>query len=138
MLAVLTLGTILLRIQASPSITRQVIDVNIATNHDASINALEDIANFAMKHQHALYAARKDRKMECGSIKSVSPIDCDICEYLVEELSDLVAKGSTQEDIVKVSTEACIGFKIEDDRVCRAVVQEFKASFTYFYYFTDS
>lgn len=115
--------------EASPSATRYVVEERIGETEDKYAAILQDIATYADKYEHELYAARKHRKMECGSIVRVSALDCELCSYLVEQLSDLVAKGSTQEDVEKVATEACIGFKIEDDRVCRAVVQEFKASF---------
>jgi hypothetical protein len=38
----------------------------------------------------------------------------------------MVNKGSTQDDVVKFSTEACITLKIEDEKVCRAFLEEFK------------
>ncbi|XP_060565610.1 sphingomyelin phosphodiesterase-like [Ruditapes philippinarum] len=124
-------GIMYTRTQGSRSVTSHVIDVNTIVREHSSVDVVEtshqsEISKFAKKHQHELKAARKDRKRECGSIISVSAIDCDICVLIVEGLSDLVAKGSTQEDIVKFSTEACIELEIEDARVCPAVVQQFK------------
>jgi hypothetical protein len=127
-------GIMYTRTQGSRSVTRHVIDVNTAVREHSIVNVAEtnrqsEISKFAKKHQHELKAATKDRKRECGSIISVSAIDCDICVLIVKGLSDLVAKGSTQEDIVKFSTEACIELEIEDARVCPAVVQQFKVCF---------
>ncbi|XP_045170624.2 sphingomyelin phosphodiesterase-like [Mercenaria mercenaria] len=125
-------GFLYTRSEASPSVSRQVIDINTKVKEQRVDDVTEfyrqtELASFARKHQNELRAARKDRKRECGSIVSVSAIDCDICVLFVNELSSLVDKGKTQEDVVEFSTKACIDLKIEDERVCQAVVQEFKA-----------
>ena len=92
-----------------------------------------ELAKYSAKHGDKLQHAWRDRKTECGSIVSVSAFDCDICVFLVDGLVALVKKGSTQEDVVEFATKACIDLKIEDERVCKAVIPEFKVrSWLYF------
>ncbi|XP_060565615.1 sphingomyelin phosphodiesterase-like [Ruditapes philippinarum] len=97
-----------------------------ATNKINEFQLQSKIANFVKKHERELFLARSDRKTECGTIVRVSKIDCSICVLLVEGVSYMVNKGSTQDDVVKFSTEACIDLKIEDEKVCRAFLEEFK------------
>lgn len=132
-LVITSAGIMYSRNEARPSITRHVVDVKTAVSKQdpSSVNVVQyyhqsKIPKFAEKHQRELRAAKKDRKTECGSIISVSAIDCQLCVLLVEALSDLVSKGATQDDIVKFSTKICIELEIEDERVCPAVVDEFK------------
>lgn len=122
-------GVLYSKTEASPSATRRATNTDTKlTSHDAlGLYQQSELANFALKHQDELRLAQKDRKRECGSIVSVSKIDCKLCVGVVHLLRDLVIKGSTQEDIVKVATKACIDLKIEDARVCPAIVEEFKA-----------
>lgn len=124
-------------VDSVPSQTRHATDLYFAEKTD-NLKYLSkqfeesDLPNLAVKFQDKLLAARNDRKRECGSIISVSEIDCYLCEAFVVGVSALVEQGSTRDDVAKYATDACVTFKIEDDRVCKAVIQEFKVfeSFT--------
>lgn len=67
-------------------------------------------------------------KTECGILADLSFIGCEVCTLAVDGLQDLVKKQSSQEDIVEFMTFICQKFKIEDDRVCGAIIQEYKVS----------
>ncbi|XP_052797334.1 sphingomyelin phosphodiesterase-like [Mya arenaria] len=103
--------------------------VNVQNGNKLDVEAFysaSDLKVFASQHQSDLIDAKKYRHRECGSIISVSALDCDLCYRFVEGARALVEKGFTQEVVVKFTTDACIELKIEDERVCKAVVQEFK------------
>lgn len=124
-------GLLFIRAESSPYDTRQVIDINPVEKARTSEDGLEYyqqtyLASFAEKHRKELKLAKKDRKRECGTIVSVSKIDCKICVLFVDGIKDLVAKGSTQDDVARFSTKACIDLQIEDERVCKAIIQECK------------
>ncbi|KAH3885331.1 sphingomyelin phosphodiesterase-like [Dreissena polymorpha] len=85
-----------------------------------------DVAKFAAEHEQDILDARAHRKRECGTLVGVSAVDCEVCALFVSGARGLIEKGSTQADIVQFATFTCIKLKIEDDRVCKAVVQEFK------------
>ncbi|XP_062576027.1 sphingomyelin phosphodiesterase-like [Saccostrea cucullata] len=68
-------------------------------------------------------------KTECGILTDLSFIGCEVCTLVVDGLKDLVEKQSSQEDIVEFMTFVCKKFKIEDDRVCEAIVKEYKDEF---------
>ncbi|KAJ8312503.1 hypothetical protein KUTeg_009876 [Tegillarca granosa] len=87
-------------------------------------NTYLDFVKFRQKHvpkhgskNHGLY------KAECGTLRG---IDCTLCKLVVRGLKGLAEKGSTQEEVIKYATEACIRLKIEDKRVCRSITVEFK------------
>lgn len=125
--------------------TKDVIDDVNSNNRKTGIDATNTIdvdtlyesspiKALVQKHgEEALLAARADRKRECGTLVSVSAIDCELCYSFVSFARYLVEKGSTQQEIVKFATSACIALKIEDERVCRAVVEEFKVFHTNFF-----
>ncbi|KAL4223137.1 Sphingomyelin phosphodiesterase [Mactra antiquata] len=116
---------------STPNPTRHVSDIHTIRNDNngkyLSNDWNSELFNFARKHQNELILAKNDRKRECGSTVSVSSIDCTICDLFVQEVSALVQQGSTIDDVVKYTTDACIMLKIEDVRVCKAIVQEFKS-----------
>lgn len=87
-----------------------------------------EVAKFAAEHEQEILDARAHRKRECGTLVGVSAVDCKLCALFVSGTRDLIEKGSTQADIVTFATITCTELKIEDDRVCKAVVQEFKVS----------
>lgn len=79
------------------------------------------------KTRRELELAGAQRKKECGTFFKYSAIDCDICILFVNGLRALVDQGSTQEDVAVFATKVCKDLKIEDDRVCDAITQEYKA-----------
>lgn len=126
-------GLLYTKTESSPSVTRHVAEIGTKVK-DRTSDPVEEIyrqsglANFAQKYPEELTVARKDRKRECGTLISVSKIDCEICDLLVTGLRSLAQRGSTQDDVVHFATKACIDLKIEDARICPAIVQEFKVN----------
>ena len=78
------------------------------------------------KTTEELELAGAQRKTECGTFLKYSAIDCDICILFVNGLRALVEQGSTQEDVAVFATRVCKDLRIEDDRVCDAITQEYK------------
>lgn len=96
--------------------------------HGDFLYARSGLAEFADKHREALASARKERSMQCGTIASISHLDCEACSLFVTTAKVLVEQGGTQDDIVSLARKTCIDLQIEDERVCDAVVIEFKVS----------
>lgn len=95
-------------------------------NHLYIISGLEA---FAQKHRGVLQDLRSYRSRECGTISSVSPLDCEACDLFVTAAKTLVQSGGTQEDIVALARKTCIELKVEDERVCNAIVLQFKVKY---------
>ncbi|XP_065062750.1 sphingomyelin phosphodiesterase-like [Rhopilema esculentum] len=53
-------------------------------------------------------------------------LTCTICKIGTGILQSFLEQGSTEGEIVKLLTKICINLKIEDTRVCTAVILEFK------------
>lgn len=85
-----------------------------------------ELYEYSKKFGRELELAKTQRKKECGTYIKFSSVDCDICILFVSGLKALVEKGSTQDDVAKFATKACKDLKIEDDRVCTAITQEYK------------
>ena len=69
---------------------------------------------------------------DCKTLSFLEDVTCEICDYIVSHVKDLVARGSTQEAVVWFARFVCIEFKIEDDRVCSTIVEEFKVGCLYY------
>lgn len=126
-------GLLYTKTDSSPSVTRHVVETGTKVKDRTSDRVVEiyrqsELANFAQKYPEELTLAKTDRKRECGTLISISKIDCEICVLFVKGLRTLVQKGSTQDDVVEFTTKACIDLKIEDARICPAIVQEFKVN----------
>ncbi|WAR02222.1 ASM-like protein, partial [Mya arenaria] len=76
-----------------------------------------DLKVFASQHQSDLIDAKKYRHRECGSIISVSALDCDLCYRFVEGARALVEKGFTQE-VVDELFGTLIGVTLESKELC--------------------
>jgi hypothetical protein len=92
----------------------------------------EQAVNHAATPIHPKFRSFK-YKTECGIPADLSFIGCEVCKLAVDGLQDLVKKQSSQEDIVEFMTFICQKFKIEDDRVCDAIIQEYKVFKIFFY-----
>ena len=55
-----------------------------------------------------------------------SVVTCDACKIIVGALDYLFMENKTQDEIVEVITDICIGLHIEDRNVCTLVVKEFQ------------
>ena len=53
-------------------------------------------------------------------------LTCTVCKVGTAILQSFLEQGSTEGEIVKLLTKICINLKIEDTRVCTAVILEFK------------
>ena len=53
-------------------------------------------------------------------------ISCSLCKILAGFLHYYINLETTDDEIVKILTKVCIDLKIEDKRVCVAVIREFK------------
>ena len=89
------------------------------------------------KTRGELELAGAQRKKECGTFLKYSAIDCDICILFVNGLRALVDQGSTQEDVAVFATKVCKDLKIEDDRVCDAITQEYKVHVVLCFHFVS-
>ena len=85
-----------------------------------------DLHKYSKKFSREIELAKGQRKKTCGIYVKYSAIDCDVCILFVHGLKILAEKGSTQEDVADFSKHVCIDLKIEDERVCAAITQEFK------------
>ena len=85
-----------------------------------------EIYKFLTMKTQELEQAKTQRKKECGTFIKYSAIDCDICILFVNGLRVLVDQGSTQESVALFAARVCKDLKIEDDRVCDAITQEYK------------
>jgi len=87
-----------------------------------------NLAAFASQHRERLRSAKHDRGMQCGTIVKVSALDCAACSLFVTAAKTLVERGGTQSDVISLAKTACVDLQIEDERVCDAIVVEFKVS----------
>lgn len=87
---------------------------------------LDLIEHLSTKYRKELIQARKEVTTQCGSLRNVNTIYCEACELFVDGAKALLQQGATAEDLEKFALKACIDFQIEDDKVCSAVVVEFK------------
>ena len=64
-------------------------------------------------------------------------LSCDLCKVIVGVIDDLISANKTEEEVVAIATEICIAFKIESERVCKAVTIEYKVNISLYFYFTS-
>ncbi len=55
-------------------------------------------------------------------------VTCDVCKIIVGTIKKLYDTHTSWDDIAKLGGDICYWFKIEDERVCKAIAFEFKVS----------
>ena len=56
---------------------------------------------------------------------------CDVCRVIIATVQTLFSERKTEEEITTVMTNLCISLRLEDRRVCSAIVPEFQV-FSFF------
>lgn len=54
-------------------------------------------------------------------------VECDACKALTEVAQIAFKTKPNEDDIAKFLTKLCIKLKVEDNRVCTGIIQDFKA-----------
>lgn len=86
------------------------------------IKTLEDLAkNLDWKLKATFY-------QEFKKLLTSSTVDCDVCKVGVSLIQTLLKLGESQDEIAKAITDLCEFLKIEDARVCKGIIPEFKVN----------
>lgn len=103
------------------------------TDWVAQYYRMSGLAAFAANHRGELRDLRQARSMMCGTISSISHLDCEACSLFITTAKHLIESGATQDDVISFAKKTCIDLEIEDQRVCDAIVMEFKVLVAIFY-----
>ena len=57
---------------------------------------------------------------------SIGTVTCDVCKIIVGTIQKLYEAKTSWDEIAKVAGDICYWFKIEDERVCKSITEEFK------------
>ena len=57
---------------------------------------------------------------------SMGKVTCDVCKIIVGTIQKLYEAKTSWDEIAKVAGDICYWFKIEDERVCKSITEEFK------------
>lgn len=106
------------------------IDTFVRLDYKFRWNSIEVPRRFVFS-QYAEYNVPEHPRLEvdCGTIVGVS---CELCRVFFFGLKELVARGTTQDEILDFAVNVCVRFKIEDPRVCKAICREFAVSISTF------
>ncbi|ESO84682.1 hypothetical protein LOTGIDRAFT_131784 [Lottia gigantea] len=55
-----------------------------------------------------------------------SAVTCDVCKGIVQELRSAIEAKAPRETLLNISNFFCVHFKIEDVRVCKLVIEQYK------------
>lgn len=57
---------------------------------------------------------------------SMGNVTCDVCKIIVGTIQKLYEARTSWDEIAKLAGDICYWFKIEDERVCKSISEEFK------------
>ncbi|XP_063678896.1 sphingomyelin phosphodiesterase-like [Bolinopsis microptera] len=81
------------------------------------------------EHSTTLDYLRTTNKTVNALLEGKLEVKCVACEVFVETLQILVQLNASSSEIVSLITKACIILKIEDERVCSYITEEFRDEF---------
>lgn len=60
---------------------------------------------------------------------TMGTVTCDVCKIIVSTVQKLYEAKTSWDEIAKVAGDICYWFRIEDERVCKSITEEFKVNY---------